>query len=180
MTHVHLITAEELAAATELAEKTLEMFAGRSGYYNNNINSHLRGKLGEIAVSTFLRSRDLTTDDLWKDLQRIGDADVVVPSRFRADVKTWDHRYWPDYGRCVSVSQFPKLRTKADAIIWCTSDSTIRAGMAVTIEGWNTMEDIAQAPRRHTGPPNRRQVYNHQLDPDSLREISTILRFNNG
>jgi len=179
VTHVHTITKDEIAVATKLAEQTLEMFAGKSGYYNNNLNSHLRGKLGEVAVSAYLRSRDVTTDDLWRDLDRISDADVVIPGRLRADVKTWDVRYWPEYGRCVSVSQFPKLRTKADAIIWCTSDSTIRPGMVVTIEGWSTMEDIEHAPRRHTGPPNRRQVHNHQLDPGSLREIATILRTDN-
>jgi len=177
MTHVHIITAKELAVATELAEQTLEMFAGRPGYYNNSINSHLRGKLGEVAVSAFLQARGVTTDDLWRDPDRIGDADVVIAGRFRADVKTWDVRYWPDYGRCISVSQFPKLRTKADAIIWCTSDSAIRAEMTVTIEGWNTMKDVEQAPRRHTGPPNRRQVYTLHLGPAALREIAAILTF---
>ena len=177
MTHTHLISGDEFALATELARQTLEMFAGRAGYYDNNLNSHLRGKLGEVAVSAFLRASGVTTVDLWQDLERISEADVMIPGRFRADVKTWDVRYWPDYGRCISVSQFPKLRLKADTIIWCTSESTIRSGMTVSVEGWNTMPDIDLAPRRHTGPPSRRQVYNHQLEGDSLRPIESILNF---
>lgn len=175
MTHVHVISEDELAVATRLAEQTLALFAGRPGYYNNSVNSHLRGKLGEIAVSAFLRLNGVETDDLWKDVERISAADVILAGRLRADVKTWDVRYWAEYGRCISVKQLPRLQTKADAIIWCTSESVIAAGMKVTLEGWNTLKEVKLANRRYTGPSGRRQVYNYQLEPESVRRIATIL-----
>jgi len=179
MTHAHIITADEFNVARDLAHQTLKIFERRPGYYTNNINSHLRGKLGEIAVSAYLRARGAATDGLWRDLARISEADVVIAGRFRADVKTWDIRHWPDFGRCISVDQFPTLRTKADGIVWCTSDSDLRPGMAVTIQGWNTMDDVAQAPERLTGPTYGRKVHNHQLDAASLREIRAILNMRN-
>ena len=175
MTYTHNLSPDEFNLAKELAEQTLRMFSGRPGFYNNNINSHLRGKIGEIAVSAFLAERRQPMNDLWRDISRIDEPDIVIPDRIRVDVKTWDSRYWAEYGRCISVSQFPKLRLKADVVVWCTSDSAIRPEMSVIVEGWSTMNDIDRAPRRHTGPAGRRQVYNYQLDATAIRDLETLL-----
>ena len=45
------------AEALRLAQQTLAIFAKMPGHYNNTLNSHLRGKLGEIAAADWLAAR---------------------------------------------------------------------------------------------------------------------------
>lgn len=176
MTYVHTIQDSEFKLASELAEETVQVFSGRPGFYNNNINSHLRGKVGEIAVSSFLDSAGIKVTNLWSDIGRMAEADILVPSKLRADVKTWDVRYWTEMGRCIAAGQVSRLRNKAEAVIWCTSDSRLAPQMNVTVVGWNTMEDIADAPRRLTGPANGRQVDNFQVEMTAVRNLEALLR----
>lgn len=173
------IQPEEFEEANALATESLRRFAGRQGYYNNNHNSHLRGKLGEIAATRVLADMGLQVEPLWRDLSRMSDADIVVGNRLRADVKTWSERHWTDLGRCVAVGQLPALQRKSDLILWCTSDDQVGPGMRVTVEGWNTLDDVATAPRRLTGPRGGRQVDNYQLDPASLRPLGEVAHYLN-
>lgn len=175
----HQISDDEFALATELAQATFELFASQPGYYNNTLNTHLRGKLGEIAVSAFFKKSGVPTKELWRNIDLIAEADIEIGGRSRADVKTWDVHHWPNLGRCISVYQFPALRRKADLVIWCTSETAIRPEMTVSIEGWNTMGDIEQSPKRYTGPPGGRQVFNHQLELVALRDLDSLLKSQN-
>lgn len=174
MTFRHRINQEEFDLALDLANMTVEVFSKRPGHYNNNLNSHLRGKVGEIAASAALAAGGVETVDLWTEMSSIAEADIYVPSRFRADVKTWDGRYWLEMGRCVAHGQLPKLRAKADGIIWCSSDSQLEPGMMVEVVGWNRMTDVADAPRRFTGPPGGRQVDNYQIELSAVRDLQSL------
>lgn len=174
MNYVHIVSEEEFCLALDLANKTMEVFSKRPGFYNNSLNSHLRGKVGEIAASAALATAGIETIDLWSDIGFLTEADIHVPSKFRADVKTWDVRYWHEMGRCVAHGQFPKLRAKADAIIWCSSDTHLEIGMKVNVLGWNVVTDVTDAPRRHTGPPGGRQVDNYQVELNAVRDLQAL------
>ncbi len=165
------------AEALRLAQQTLAIFAKMPGHYNNTLNSHLRGKLGEIAAADWLAANGIKIDAAFRDTGRIKEADIVgVGARtLRLDVKTWDSKYWPEMGRCVAVGQLDKLRNKAEGIVWCVSPSSLDPGIEVEMVGWNTLADIEAAPRRMTGPTGRRQVDNYQVDPGNVRQPASLL-----
>jgi hypothetical protein len=160
--------------AERLAIATLKVFQRTRGHYNNTLNSHLRGKIGELACVQWLSREGISCEAIFEYLDRIAEADLVLgESRF--DVKTWDERYWNEMGRCIAVNQLPKLKAKADGVVWCTSPAKLEPGITVEILAWSTIDDIETAPKRMTGPAHRRQVYNHQLDPQTLRPLDTLL-----
>jgi hypothetical protein len=169
------ITDSEFTLAQRLAEQTLEIFASKGGYYTNNLNSHLRGKCGEVAVSRLLRSHGAAVEDHWMDLALMSAADLTLQGSIRVDVKTWDERYWVEMGRCIAVGQLPTLRIKADVIVWCHSESLLRPCMNIVVVGWSNASEIDLAPRRMTGPASGRQVDNYQLDVSSLHPISELV-----
>ena len=168
------ISEEDFSKCKELANSTLELFRGRRGHYSNSLNSHLRGKIGEFGGTLVLERLGFRVRPLWSKLECLSEADVEIDGRLRLDVKTWDRRYWPSMGRCIAVNQLPRLRRKASAILWCVSDSQLEPGMTVQVVGWNTLDDVAEAPRRLTGPPNGRQVDNYQVDEACLRNLESL------
>ena len=170
-----VISEDEFAWAKNLAQQTLAIFATRGGYYNNNLNSHLRGKCGEVAVSRLLKAYGVTVEDHWEDLALIAAADLTLENKIRVDVKTWDERYWEEMGRCIAYGQVPTLREKADVIIWCHSESVVRPGMKVFAAGWSNTSEIELSPRRMTGPASGRKVDNYQLDVDAMRPIIDLI-----
>lgn len=170
-----MISEDEFTQAKNLAQQTLNIFASKGGYYNNNLNSHLRGKCGEVAVSRLLKSHGVAVEDHWIDLALISAADLTLQSKIRVDVKTWDERYWDEMGRCIAFGQLPTLRKKADVIIWCQSESFVRPGMKVIVAGWSKTSEIELSPRRMTGPATGRKVDNYQLDVGSLRPINDLI-----
>ena len=105
--------------AMHLAEQTIDIFAGRPGYYNNTIDSHLRGKIGEMVCSKWISGQGVELDTAYEDIGRMREADLILKTGniIRFDVKTWNQRHWPTLGRCISVNQMPKLQAKADGII---------------------------------------------------------------
>jgi len=167
------ITDEQFAEAYELAEATMQVFSGLKGHYNNNLSSHLRGKVGEIAVSEVLYDLGIPSDPCWRDLSLLSAADIHAP-KFRADVKTWSSRYWEGMGRCVAVGQLPKLERKADLVVWCQTHHELRAGMRVAVMGWNSVTDVRSAPRLFTGPKTGRKVDNFQIPIGEIRPVETL------
>ncbi|MFG0256573.1 MAG: hypothetical protein ACF8GE_01590 [Phycisphaerales bacterium JB043] len=170
-----LINAERYGQAAALALDTFRRFARARGHYNNTPNSHLRGKIGEIACDCWLQGEGIETEAVFQDLDRMREADLVLGTR-RIDVKTWDERYWGEMGRCVAVAQIERLRAKADGVLWCVTPSELGPEIEVEIVGWNTIDDITRAPRRTTGPAGRRQVDNYQVDLDAVRQLDELLR----
>lgn len=173
--NIVMISEDEFIQAKYLAQQTLDIFASKGGYYNNNLNSHLRGKCGEVAVSRLLKSHGVTVEDHWIDPVLIAAADLTLQNKIRVDVKTWDERYWEEMGRCIAYGQLPTLRKKADVIIWCHSESSVGPGMKVYVAGWSKTSEIELSPRRMTGPASGRKVDNYQLDVESMRPINDLI-----
>ncbi len=173
-----LITETDYAEAVQLADETYRGFSKRPGHYNNTPNSHLRGKIGEIAFLRWLEGLGVAVDAAFRDIARTRKADLIAEgqrSSVRLDVKTWDTRYWTEMGRCVAVGQLPKLQNKADGVIWCVSPAVLEPGVTVEVVGWNTLDEVANAPRLLTGPVGRRQVENFQVGLDAVRPLDDLL-----
>jgi hypothetical protein len=170
--------------AAEMARLSIARWESQRGYYNNRLNSHFKGKLGELAVERFLLGQNLKLDSHFRFPDRENLADIVVKIRgykkiLRIEVKTWSRDYWQELGRCISVDQFPDLKKKADAVVWCVTDAdaTVDAHSSVTVllAGWSTMEDISKAPVQFTGLDHMRKIENYQLTETDLREINNLL-----
>ena len=100
--------------AYELARSTYEKWKTYPGYYNNTLESHLKGKLGEIAVEKWAASNAFLVDAAFEDMGRDREADLVINGT-RVDAKTWAKRWWPDLGRCLAVRQMSSLQKKLSA-----------------------------------------------------------------
>ncbi len=170
--------------AAETARASFSRWESQRGYYNNRLNSHFKGKLGELAVERFLLGQNLKLDSHFRFPDRENLADIVVKIRgykkiLRIEVKTWSRDYWQELGRCISVDQFPDLKKKADAVVWCVTDAdaTVDAhsSVKVLLAGWSTMDDISKAPVQFTGLDHMRKVENYQLTETDLREINNLL-----
>lgn len=168
--------------ALDAARASLVRWKDQRGYYNNRLNSHFKGKLGELAVERFLLNKNLKLDSHFRFPERENLADIAVKFRgyakiLRLEVKTWSRDYWLELGRCISVDQFPDLKKKADVVVWCAADANATTAISakVLLAGWSTMEEIEKAPIRFTGLDNMRKVKNHQLAESDLRGINSLL-----
>ena len=169
--------------AAETARLSLVRWENQRGYYNNRMNSHFKGKLGELAVEKFLLDRKLKLDSHFRFADREKLADIVVKIRgynkvLRLEVKTWSRNYWQELGRCISVEQFPDLKKKADVVIWCVTDvdaiANVPAPVKVLLAGWTKMDEIARVPAKFTGLDNMRKVENYQLAESDLHEMGGL------
>lgn len=174
-----IISDLQFEAARDLADQTLTRFSNVKGHYNNTLNSHLRGKIGEIAVASMFETLGYGVDLLYADLDKMALADIVISGKTRVEIKTWSLEYWIDMGRCIAVDQLSKLQKKCDCIMWCVSTEKMAPGMQVKINGWNYMSDVSTAPRRLTGPSNGRKVENYQIEIDEVRGTDEFRKYLN-
>ncbi len=170
--------------AADTARSSFERWESQQGYYNNRLNSHFKGKLGEIAVEKFLLDQKLKLDSHFRFANRENLADIVVKIKgykkiARLEIKTWSKNYWQDLGRCIAVDQYPDLKKKADMIIWCMLDEKqildAPAPVKVLLAGWSKMEEVLNAPINLTGLDNMRKVNNYQLAESDLRDMGSFL-----
>ena len=170
--------------AAETARSSFARWESQRGYYNNRLNSHFKGKLGELAVEKFLLDQKLKLDSHFRFPDRENLADIVVKIHgykriLRIEVKTWSNNYWQDLGRCISVDQFPDLKKKADVVVWCVTDvdsaADAVAPVKVLLTGWSTIDDVSKAPICLTGLDNMRKVENYQLAEPDLYAINSLL-----
>jgi hypothetical protein len=178
------LPAADIQWAAETARASFTRWESQRGYYNNRLNSHFKGKLGELAVERFLLGQNLKLDSHFRFPDREKLADIVVKVRgytkiLRLEVKTWSRNYWQELGRCISVEQFPDLKKKTDAVIWCVTDAeAVTDGpvpVKVLLAGWSAMDDISKAPIKFTGLENMRKVENYQLAESDLREVKRLM-----
>jgi len=172
-----IITTDQFELAEKLAFETFARFSRTKGHYNNTSDSHLRGKIGEIATSTALHELRFKVENTYTDLDRMSEADLAISGNLRIDVKTWNIEHWNEMGRCMSVDQIGKLEKKADIIVWCISPNTLASGISVSVAGWNKVSEVRQAPRRLTGPKNGRKVENFQFEVSEMRDIADVQQF---
>jgi hypothetical protein len=167
-----VLSSEEYEHALALSEATLATFRGHRGYYRNTSNSHLVGKVGEVAAASWFEDAEYSVVRLFEQLGQEQQCDLLCDGR-RIEVKTWSARWWPMWGRCVAVGQLPALAAKADFVLWVTADIA-DATAAVRLQGWSSIDDVHTAPIRWTGPSGK-EVQNHQLDAADLRPIAQLL-----
>ncbi|MCE9647092.1 MAG: hypothetical protein K8S20_13910 [Chloroflexi bacterium] len=179
---------EDVKWAMESARISIEKWSVREGYYDNRFASHLKGKLGELAVEKFLLEKGFELDSHFRFPERENLCDIVVKIRKytnvrRLEIKTWSASYWKDLGRCVSVAQYPDLIKKADLILWCTVDLLeiqellkIPTPVSASLMGWSVISEISRSPIKSTGTGGMRKVKNHQLAETDLHPIQTFLQ----
>jgi hypothetical protein len=169
--------------AADTARASFERWESQQGYYNNRLNSHFKGKLGEIAVEKFLLDQKLKLDSHFRFADREKLADLVVKIKgynkiARLEVKTWSHNYWQELGRCIAVDQYPDMKKKADFIIWCLLDEKqildASTPVKIILAGWSKIEDVLNAPIKLTGKDNMRKVNNYQLAETDLHDMSSF------
>jgi hypothetical protein len=172
-----------IAAATTSIEK----WSGQVGYYNNRFDSHFKGKLGELAVEKYLLENGYKLDSHFRFPERENLSDLVIKVKrytevCRLEVKTWDAKYWPELGRCISVEQYPDLKKKADIILWGVTDIKdaemliqTPVGLPVLLAGWSTVMEIPNAQIKDTGIGGMRKVKNYQLMEADLHSMSEFM-----
>lgn len=182
-----LLETSDVKWAVNAASASIEKWAGQAGYYNNRFDSHFKGKLGELAAEKYLLENGHKLDPHFRFLDRENLCDLVIKiKRYtevrRLEVKTWDAKYWPELGRCISVEQYPDLKKKADIILWCVIDlkdvETLLKnpqGVTVSLTGWSTIAEITNAPVKDTGIGGMRKVRNYQLLETDLRPMSEFM-----
>lgn len=175
-----MLTTEEVADADRMAQTTYERWKTEPGHYSNTMNSHRMGKRGELAAERWALQNGVHGDSPFRDPNREKEADLVLATGedahlIRVDAKTWDEQYWIDLGRCLAVGQIESLAEKAEAVFWLTLREAGDGTVVVTLRGWSTIDDIRSAPRRRTGRPTMRQVYNYQLEEGQLRPMDDLV-----
>jgi hypothetical protein len=178
------LSIEDVQWAAHVARSSFARWAGQPGYYDNRLNSHFKGKLGELAVEKFLLGKNLKLDSHFRFPDRENLSDIVVKIKgyrkiSRVEVKTWSSAHWQELGRCVSVDQYPDLKKKADVIIWCvvnvveiTETADPLAPVKAALAGWSKIDDVSKAPVKLTGAGNMRKIENHQLEAADLHDMS--------
>jgi len=166
---VHIV-GEKFGEAQELSRSSLKRFEAVRGYYRNTSNSHLVGKLGELAAESWFHEIGHEVKSLFRDPALEAEADFIV-STLRVEVKTWSAQYWAKWGRCIAIGQLPALKRKSDLLLWCTVefDEHLRTS-AVNIRGWNFTADVGSWEQLWTGPAGR-QVHNYQGQDSDLRDL---------
>ncbi len=175
---------EDVQWALETARSSLARWENQQGYYNNRLNSHFKGKLGELAVEKFLAGNNLKYDPHFRFADRENLADLVLKIKgyqkiVRIEVKTWSAIYWKELGRCIAVDQFLDLKKKSDVIVWCQTDiletPNEPAPTRITLCGWSTINDVQNAPVKLTGSDKMRKVKNYQLPETDVRDMPAFL-----
>ena len=177
-----ILSMEEVIWAVDAAKHSIEKWSGRDGYYDNRLASHLKGKLGELAVEKYLLANGFRLDSHFRFSERENLCDIVIKVKNysqvrRIEIKTWSADYWSELGRCIAVDQHPVLKKKADFIIWCIVESfddtwiESPAPLSVSLAGWSTIAEVSSAPIKDTGIGNMRRVKNYQLPEDALHPI---------
>jgi len=157
--------------AENLAQDTFEKYQNVKGHYRNLLSSHVIGRYGEMGAYQFFINRRIDAYPYFSNIEYDGLCDINTKVG-RCEVKTWNPDFWNDWGRAVSVAQYPYLEKKADFILWCTAEE-VQGLIKVTVHGWNRIEDMKVRPPLMTGPEGK-QVENYQLKVEELRSLDSL------
>jgi hypothetical protein len=167
-----VLNPEAKQAASLLAEKTFNRYRNNPGHYRNTANSHLVGHLGEFAAFIWLRDNGFEPEAAFSDPSKDREPDIFT-NVGRIEVKTWSERYWDQWGRCVSVSQYASIKRKADFIFWLSVDEVESETPKVKFRGWcevNIFEGMSPIMTGDSG----REVRNYQLEPSQLNPVEEM------
>lgn len=164
------LTETDRLLAEELATGTHNRYKNTQGFYRNLKSSHMIGRYGEIGAHKYFQQLGFSCEAHYLNTDEDNLCDITAETT-RWDIKTWNSKYWQVWGRAVSSAQLPRLKTKADAILWASVDPL--EALEVTIYGWNTIDDIEQFTPIWMGPEGN-QVHNHQVPMTHVRDLSDI------
>lgn len=167
-----VLNAETKLAALLLAEASFQKYSKVFGHYRNTSNSHLVGRLGEFATYIHLDKKNLDPVPHFLDINKDRECDIGSKVG-RIEVKTWSIQHWEQWGRCVSVGQYPSIKKKADVILWCTAEEIESDTPKVQFRGWSEVSDIEKQEAKMTGVEGR-QIHNYQFDESELNPISSL------
>ena len=172
MTQGLVLNSETKQAALLLAEASFQKYSKVFGHYRNTANSHLVGRLGEFAAYLHLDMNKLEPIPHFLDISK--DRECDIDSKVgRIEVKTWTAVHWQDWGRCVSVNQYPSVRKKADVILWCTADEIESETPKIEFKGWSEVASIEGLEPKMTGAEGR-QIHNYHFEESDLHPISSL------
>ena len=172
MTQGLVLNEETKLAALLLAEVSFQKYSKVFGHYRNTANSHLVGRLGEFAAYIHLQEAKLDPLPHFLDINKDRDCDIESKVG-RIEVKTWRAEFWDDWGRCVSVSQYPSVKRKADLILWCVANEIESDTPKIEFKGWSEVASIEGMEPKMTGAEGR-QIHNYQFEESDLNPISSL------
>jgi len=164
-----------MAKAYDKAQKYLKLAHDKSPYGFNHPHSHLVGLVAEYASLLLFQNIEevlninLHIDPVFQDNTRDSECDIIVHGT-RIEVKSIKYGAWLNYGPCISIKQLPKIKKKADVILWALYNEKKRE---VTFKGFNKIQDIYKVPKLLTGPEGK-QIINYKVQ-DILINLNELV-----
>lgn len=126
------LTAEDRREADEAARNLTS--SRRGAYGDNAFRRHVTGRLGELGALRWLSSRLPDVRPLFRSSDSQAAADIEVGA-WQIEVKTWRGHNWDALGRSLAPQQLPRLRKKADVILFCSLSSEPDSSQVI-LQGW--------------------------------------------
>lgn len=171
------VTVQDQELATKLAEESCNKYSKlvlrkKSPYNQNNLKSHLVGKIGEVASgNVFVAIKEMMDwpydiEQIYLDSNRDSSCDIII-NGLRIEIKTWRPCDWKKYSACISERQAVKLHHKADVVVYGTYDKDTNEYLLL---GFNTVQDIMEVEPVLTGPKGK-QVLNRIMLHRSITDL---------
>ena len=155
-----------MAKAAAKAEKYNKLAPdGKSPYGFNHAHSHLVGMAAEHASWILfneieaLTGTHLNIDPAYQDDSREGECDLYVAG-MRIEVKGIKYGSWIRFGPCISARQLPKIKKKADIVLWALYNERVQE---FTFEGYNFVNEIETLETILTGAEGRPKIENYPV-----------------
>lgn len=157
------------ALAEESCNKYSKIIDDKSPYHQNNLRSHIVGKIGEVAAGNmFLEMKQLLQwsydiEQVYLDSNRDSSCDIII-NNLKIEIKTWRPCDWEQFGACISERQAVKLNKKCHVVVYGTFDDLTGE---FTLRGFNTTQDIKNVLPKLTG----RIHYDHKTGAKIDRRV---------
>ena len=173
---------QDLVLANFLAVQSQQIYESKvqnrkSPYQQNNLRSHLVGKIGEICAGNLFieMNRNMkwgaSIEQSYLDPNKDASCDIII-NDIRIEIKTWRPSDWFKYGPCISERQAIKLHNKADIIVYGVYD---KFKSTFSLVGWNTINDIASVKAQYTGTPGR-EVLNRVMKERCITDLKLSIQ----
>ncbi len=154
--------------------------------YPNSLGTHIIGTSGEFAAVKGLQALNYDVIHESTTHQQGWGVDLTV-NHCPVEVKTWSDVSWKKGGRCVTPDQLKKYQKKGvKAVLWLRANTHGRYrdwsskdarrlasvfGVSFTIEGWNSVNEIARVPAKNIQFSKGQPVRNHQIAESNVHQV---------
>lgn len=166
-----------LAVANEKSKKFERLNTPeKSPYGQNHPHSHYVGLVTEHAAWVLfteiehMLGIDLNIDPAFKDPTRESECDIYVAGK-RIEVKGIKYGAWKNFGPCISTKQLPKIKKKADIVLWVLYNEK---SQEMTFVGFNEVKDITSVQPIFTGKEGRPKIENYPVK-DLIKELQELV-----